>query len=376
MRITAQRLVNGRTEFALQQREADGGWGERLLTRARLFPATATVGRWLASTPLTVRARGAGDDAAGTEVRITAQRLADDRIEFALQEREADGGWGERLLTRARLFPATATVGRWLASTPLTVSLPEPEVSPDTAEDGGSVASDRAALVALYNATRGASWSTSTNWLSDRPLDEWHGVTTNSVGRVTLLLLSDNELTGPIPAELGDLSNLEWLWLSGNELTGPIPAWLGDLSNLEWLNLGDNQLTGPIPAELGDLSNLQNLWLSRNQLTGPIPAELGDPHQSANAGPRQQPVDGAYPGRAGRPHQPAYAGPLVQPVDGADPGRAGRPHQPAYAGPLVQPVDGADPGRAGQPHQPANAVPLGQPVDRVRARRLARCSVE
>ena len=209
-------------------------------------------------------------------MRITAQRLADDRIEFALQEREADGAWGARLLTRARFFPATATVGRWLLSTPLTVSLPEPEVSPDTAEDGGSVASDRAALVALYNATGGASWSTSTNWLSDRPLDEWHGVTTNSVGRVTLLLLSDNELTGPIPAELGDLSNLEWLWLSGNELTGPIPAWLGDLSNLEWLNLGDNQLTGPIPAELGDLSNLHTLDLSFNQLTGPIPAELGD----------------------------------------------------------------------------------------------------
>ena len=203
MRITAQRLVNGRTEFALQQREADGGWGERLLTRARLFPATATVGRWLASTPLTVRARGAGDDAAGTEVRITAQRLADDRIEFALQEREADGGWGERLLTRARLFPATATVGRWLASTPLTVSLPEPEVSPDTAEDGGSVASDRAALVALYNATGGASWSTSTNWLSDRPLDEWHGVTTNSVGRVTLLLLSDQRVDGADPGRAG-----------------------------------------------------------------------------------------------------------------------------------------------------------------------------
>ena len=79
-----------------------------------------------------MRAPGAGDDAAGTEVRITAQRLADGRTEFALQEREADGEWGERLLPRARFFPATATVGRWLSSTPLTVSLPEPEASPGT----------------------------------------------------------------------------------------------------------------------------------------------------------------------------------------------------------------------------------------------------
>ena len=47
-----------------------------------------------------------------------------------MQEREADGEWGERLLPRARFFPATVTVGRWLVSTPLTVSLPEPEASP------------------------------------------------------------------------------------------------------------------------------------------------------------------------------------------------------------------------------------------------------
>ena len=105
VRITAQRLADGRTEFALQQREADDGWSERLLPRARFFPATATVGRWLSSTPLTVRAPDAGDDAEGAEVRITAQRLADGRTEFALQQREADDEWGERLLPRARFLP-------------------------------------------------------------------------------------------------------------------------------------------------------------------------------------------------------------------------------------------------------------------------------
>ena len=199
VRITAQRLADGRTEFALQQREADDGWSERLLPRSRFFPATIAAGRWLVSTPLTVRAPGAADDAAGTEVRITAQRLADGRTEFALQQREADDEWSERLLPRARFFPATATVGRWLVSTPLTVSLPE--LLMGTAEDGGSVASDRAALVALYNATKGASWSTRTNWLSGRPLDEWLGVTTDSDGRVTELYLNRKQLTGSIPAK-------------------------------------------------------------------------------------------------------------------------------------------------------------------------------
>ena len=149
----------------------------------------------------------------------------------------------------------------------------------DTAEDGGSVAPDRAALVALYNATEGGSWTTRTNWLSGRPLDEWHGVTTDSDGRVTELNLSFNSVKGALPAELGDLTNLESLRLSENPLTGPIPAELGDLTNLRELHLGSqgySRLTGPIPAALGDLTNLESLVLNNNELTGPIPAWLGD----------------------------------------------------------------------------------------------------
>ena len=64
----------------------------------------------------------AGDS--GLEVRVAAQLLADGRMEFALHEREADGEWGERRLSARRFFPANATVGRWLSSSPLTVSVP------------------------------------------------------------------------------------------------------------------------------------------------------------------------------------------------------------------------------------------------------------
>ena len=174
-----------------------------------------------------IPASGAGHEA---EVRIMAQRLADGRTEFALQQREADGEWSERLLPQERFVPVTATVGRWLSSTPLTVSVPEPEVLPGTS-DRGSVASDRAALVALYNATNGASWITNTNWLSDRPLDQWHGVTTNSDGRVAELWLWVNKLRGPIPAELGDLTELHTLYLSSNQLTGCVPPGLRDVAS-------------------------------------------------------------------------------------------------------------------------------------------------
>ena len=139
----------------------------------------------------------------------------------------------------------------------------------------GSAVSDREALVALYNATNGAQWKNNTNWLSDEPLSEWYGVTTDADGRVQGLVLERNQLSGSIPSELGNLTNLQGLSLVGNQLSGSIPAELGSLTNLQWLYLGGNQLSGNIPAALGSLTNLEGLSLYTNQLSGSIPAELG-----------------------------------------------------------------------------------------------------
>ena len=121
-----------------------------------------------------------------------------------------------------------------------------------------SVEGDRAALVELYNAAGGPEWYKDWNWLSDEPLGTWYGVATNDAGRVTELELEGNDLTGPIPPELGNLSNLEIVELRANQLAGSIPPELGNLSNLEVLSLYANQLTGPIPPELGNLSSLKN----------------------------------------------------------------------------------------------------------------------
>ena len=143
--------------------------------------------------------------------------------------------------------------------------------------DAGSPATDRAALTALYNATDGPNWSrANTNWLTDKPLDEWRGVTTDANSRVTELLLWDNNLTGSIPPELGNLTKLETLYLDRNQLSGPIPSEIGSLSNLNYLALNGNQLTGSIPPELGNLTKLETLYLDRNQLSGPIPSQLGN----------------------------------------------------------------------------------------------------
>ena len=138
----------------------------------------------------------------------------------------------------------------------------------------GSVAGDRAALVALYNTTGGSNWRTSTNWLSDKPLSEWHGVETDGNGRVTELQLWSNDLRGTIPPALGDLTEMRELVLLGNGLTGRIPVELAALIHLRRLDLWANRLTGGIPAELGNLPDLDILSLAVNALTGEIPATL------------------------------------------------------------------------------------------------------
>ena len=125
VRVAAQLLADGRTEFALQERNADGSWAERRLPRARFFPANPQVGRWLSSSPLAIElfpdSMDTADDKPDLEVRVAAQLLADGRTEFALQERNADGSWAERRLPRARFFPANPQVDRWLSSSPLLV---------------------------------------------------------------------------------------------------------------------------------------------------------------------------------------------------------------------------------------------------------------
>ena len=103
-------------------------------------------------------------------------------------------------------------------------------------------------MVALYHATNGPRWWLKYNWLSDAPLGEWWGVSTDRDGRVVGLSLYNNELEGELPPELGRLSRLWHLSLGSNDLAGRIPLELGNLSDLRYLNLWpDNQFNGCIP---------------------------------------------------------------------------------------------------------------------------------
>ena len=143
------------------------------------------------------------------------------------------------------------------------------------AQDGAIHPSDRAVLELLYHATDGPNWIINRGWLTDER--HWFGVATDhDTGRVYDLRLQNNNLSGPIPPELGQLTHLTGqLELYGNNLSGPIPPGLGQLADLDGLVLSRNNLSGPIPPGLGQLANLTGLYLNDNNLSGPIPPGLG-----------------------------------------------------------------------------------------------------
>jgi leucine-rich repeat protein SHOC2 len=99
----------------------------------------------------------------------------------------------------------------------------------------------------------------------------WGGVTIRN-GRVVQLWLIESDLTGAVPAEIGQFTSLKRLVICGTQLTN-LPAEIGQLTALTVLDLSDNKLTS-LPAEIGQLTSLQRLNLRRNQLTS-MPAEIG-----------------------------------------------------------------------------------------------------
>ncbi len=78
----------------------------------------------------------------------------------------------------------------------------------------------------------------------------------------TVLDLSGNSLTGALPSQIQDLTNLVELNVSNNNMTG-IPAEIGKLTKLKVLNFANNQITG-LPNELGNLKQLEVFDLRGN----------------------------------------------------------------------------------------------------------------
>ena len=130
------------------------------------------------------------------------------------------------------------------------------------------------ALVALYTSTNGDQWQNNENWLVTVRPCEWHGVTCDQDEYVKSLVLSQNQLSGTIPAELGNLAGLTSLDLSHNSLSGNIPPEVGNLKQLVHLNLSNNRINGEVQQILASLTSLTHLDLHANQFEGQFPFTL------------------------------------------------------------------------------------------------------
>lgn len=133
---------------------------------------------------------------------------------------------------------------------------------------------DSLALVAFHQATGGTNWTN--QWDLNQPMSTWYGVVTNEDGCVTELQLDNNSLTGSLPPEIGDLTELIDLSLFSNFISGDIPGQIGNLHNLKYISLQANFFTGGIPYQIGYLSNLEHLSLGNNTLDGTIDSRIGD----------------------------------------------------------------------------------------------------
>lgn len=138
-------------------------------------------------------------------------------------------------------------------------------------------------LAKLYTSLDGENWSNKDGWESiDTEVAssycDWNGVTCVA-SRVTKIELHDNNLSGSIPREIGNLSELEVLSLThsvkNTDLTGPIPPEIGLLENLESLVITNSSINGRIPETIGNSVLLEELVIDNTEVTGSIPASIG-----------------------------------------------------------------------------------------------------
>lgn len=165
-------------------------------------------------------------------------------------------------------------------------SMVRPTSDVEFVPDGTGYDGDREALIAFYNATDGPNWKDDTNWCSDQPLDTWHGVITDSEGRVTEIGLNNNNLSGEAGNTLAPLTALTYLDLYSNNIsTLDVSA----NTALTILYCSDNSLG---TLDLSDIPGLEVLLCSGNRLTS-LDIRNNEGLASIEVG-RQTDADGNY----------------------------------------------------------------------------------
>jgi len=137
---------------------------------------------------------------------------------------------------------------------------------------GDNSTNDLDFLDSLANCTRLQGLSISYN--------NFGGHLPNSLGnlssQLSQLYLGGNQISGKIPATIGNLINLTLLTMENNSLGGNIPTTFGKFQKLQKLNLGANKLSGELGAHIGNLTQLFHLELADNLFEGNIPLSIGN----------------------------------------------------------------------------------------------------
>lgn len=128
------------------------------------------------------------------------------------------------------------------------------------------------ALRALYKATGGAAWKNNSGWLVDGTDPcSWFGVqcaVTGGQQHVSELLISNNNLVGTLPDEIGSFTQLTAIDFGLNKLTGALPASFSTLKQLYAISLKENSLSGPL--DFSQMSKLQFAHLDFNSFSGTL----------------------------------------------------------------------------------------------------------
>ena len=140
-------------------------------------------------------------------------------------------------------------------------------------------------MATFFFSTGGTFWTNNTKWKSRDPVCIWHGIGCDENGHVVSIALSQKNLQGTIPPELGLLAprkvsptasttGLTKLDFSGNAIEGYLPEQLGLLTMMEEFYVHDNILNGEIPPSFANWRKLSNASFVNNNLSGEVPPSI------------------------------------------------------------------------------------------------------